>query len=68
VIVDHAVILHVDGVVTLKFVFLEILQLLLEFVTHGNIINVFVLNVKMEELVCVEIAVVFQDLEELIVV
>jgi len=62
------VILHVDGVVTLKVVFLEILQLLLEFVTHGNIINVFVLNVKMEELVCVEIAVVFQDLEELIVV
>jgi len=62
------VILHVDGVVTLKLVFLEILQLLLEFVTHGNIINVFVLNVKMEELVCVEIAVVFQDLEELIVV
>jgi len=62
------VILHVDGVVTLKFVFLEILQLLLEFATHGNIINVFVLNVKMEELVCVEIAVVFQDLEELIVV
>jgi len=61
-------ILHVDGAVTLKLVNLEILPLLLEFVTDGNIINLFALNVKMEEHAHVEIALVFQDLEELIVV
>jgi len=68
VIVDHALILNVDGAVTLKLAFLEMTPKLLEYATDGNIINVSALNVKMEEHAHVEIAHVFQDLEELIVV